>query len=184
MQAARNQPHGNRVPARIVCAEACHAADAVFLRVARVHNAFRSRLDMTRLQRFTNLLRLVEGDPAGGSPVVWYSRAESDKPLRVHYRWNASVPPQDRLDARAAITVPATLPFAEMPGQQRVEILFGESPLALETLHAFAGTAAEGSTEVRLPRPNGFLRAAAYFEGQTVRGPLAGGPVKPPGNET
>lgn len=113
-----------------------------------------------------------KGDLSGAWPVTWFVPATPLTQAKVHWQWNLKTikPEQGLFDV--AIAVADREIRKDLPGQQAVEIWFGEMPGELKLLQRIEGDAASGSTEVTLPSRNGFLRAVAVLADRRVPGPL------------
>ena len=151
----------------------------------------KSLTDETLRKEFV-LLQNIAGFARGKTdfawPVVWCKPGTGSREVAVSWQWNIRDTSPDRGDFDTAVSIAPKPLLPEIPGQQSVEIFFGEMPSDMTLLAKAEGSAAQGTVTATLPAANGFLRAVAVFDGKRHPGPLtpvlSGRRVYPPGDTT
>lgn len=105
-------------------------------------------------------------------PVTWYKPGSSAHEFTLNWQWNVKDIQPQRAKFDTAITVADKAILPAIPGQQSIELFFGETPTTMQSLGRIEGDKAEGSITKTLPSENGFLRAVAMVHGKAVSGPL------------
>jgi|GEM_PF-3189664 len=122
------------------------------------------------IARFRARLAFAQGNVEGMWPVVWVKPSEKEGQATLCWQWSARTGGKNEFLSGVIVDSPA--PGETAAGQQGVEILFGEKPGALETIHQSRGTDAMGSVSLSLPKPFGFLQAVATVNGRKIAGPV------------
>lgn len=118
------------------------------------------------------LAALARGRLDEAWPVAWCKPGTNSRRVEVYWQWNIKDQDYERGRFDDVIGVSKTPLLEKIPGQQAVEIFFGELPSELKQVASFEGDAAQGSVPVELPGSNGFVRAVAVVGGQRHAGPL------------
>ncbi len=143
-------------------------------RMLEVTDSRRSQLGSAmraEFERLEKLVSFVRGDDSVAWPVAWAESAP-DGETTLHWQWNLRNVDADGNELDEAVTVSDAPLVRTIPGQARVELLFGEMPGEMKPVATVAGGEAEGAVSAKLSSANGFLRAVAALGDRRVEGPL------------